>query len=327
MGTRVNCVVLCSSIPKITYEIEILKMQVKREKSAGVKMEPGIAVKREPVFGPGGLLRIKSEFQQSVGPFRVKREFKTEPGVPAEPLDIKPQLPPMGVAPAAAVPPSPTNVVPKLEPNAPQEDNRVAEVLKRHFKGEPGAAENTTNGSKKPRPAAPTPPKKKFKCHRCSYSVATVASLDNHVRYKHMKEPKPFRCTYNGNCGYTAMSNGTIVSHVNRVHLKVKKFKCRVAGCNYAGVYQRNLNQHAKIQHPEQFQADVKPRRMKAEWIDSPDSESDDEIEILPSVGDAVVTLSDEESHNSQNSSSLETSDIQEDGGGCDDQENGGEKA
>ena len=106
------------------------------------------------------------------------------------------------------------------------------------------------------------------------------------------------------------------------VHLQ-----CRVAGCNYAGVYQRNLNQHAKIQHPEQFQADVKPRRMKAEWIDSPDSESDDEIEILPSVGDAVVTLSDEESHNSQNSSSLETSDIQEDGGACDDQENGGEKA
>ena len=165
----------------------------------------------------------------------------------------------MGVAPAAAVPPSPTNVVPKLEPNAPQEDNRVAEVLKRHFKGEPGAAENTTNGSKKvsmqsiplqlprrspanmfdsntfltrfqkPRPAASAPPKKKFKCHRCSYSVATVASLDNHVRYKHMKEPKPFRCTYNGNCGYTAMSNGTIVSHVNRVHLKVKKFKVRGA--------------------------------------------------------------------------------------------------
>ena len=66
---------------------------------------------------------------------------------------------------------------------------------------------------------------------------------------------------------------------------------------------------------------------MKAEWIDSPDSESDDEIEILSSVGDAVVTLSDEESHNSQNSSSLETSDIQEDGGGRDAQENGGEKA
>ena len=69
-------------------------MEVKREKStpAGVKMEPGISVKREPVFGPGGLLRIKSEFQQSMGPFRVKREFKTEPGVPAEPLDIKPQV-------------------------------------------------------------------------------------------------------------------------------------------------------------------------------------------------------------------------------------------
>ena len=54
----------------------------------------------------------------------------------------------MGVAPATAVPP-PTNVVPKLEPNAPQEDNRVAEVLKRHFKGEPGAVENITNGPKK----------------------------------------------------------------------------------------------------------------------------------------------------------------------------------
>lgn len=49
----------------------------------------------------------------------------------------------MGVDPATAVPP-PTNVIPKLEPNAPQEDNRVAEVLKRHFKGEPGAADNTT---------------------------------------------------------------------------------------------------------------------------------------------------------------------------------------
>ena len=75
-------------------------------------------------------------------------------------------------------------------------------------------------------PPAPAP-EKKFKCHRCSYAATKIASLDNHVRYVHMKEPKPFRCTYNDNCRYSAMSNGSIVSHVNRVHLKVKRFKVK----------------------------------------------------------------------------------------------------
>ena len=76
-------------------------------------------------------------------------------------------------------------------------------------------------------PPAPAP-EKKFKCHRCSYAATKIASLDNHVRYVHMKEPKPFRCTYNDNCRYSAMSNGSIVSHVNRVHLKVKRFKVKL---------------------------------------------------------------------------------------------------
>ena len=62
-------------------------MEVKRENllSAGIKTEKGIAVKREPVFGPGGLLRIKRELS-SMSPTLIKREFK------AEPLDVKPQV-------------------------------------------------------------------------------------------------------------------------------------------------------------------------------------------------------------------------------------------
>ena len=61
-------------------------MEVKRENvlAARIKMEKGVSIKREPVFGPGGLLRIKREFA-SMSPM-IKREFK------AEPLDIKPQV-------------------------------------------------------------------------------------------------------------------------------------------------------------------------------------------------------------------------------------------
>jgi len=276
----------------------ILKMEVKRENvlSAGIKMEKGITVKREPLFGPGILSRIKREFS-SMSPMMIKREFK------AEPVDIKPQMPPMGIT-------------PKLEPNTVQA-NRVTEVMKRHFKGEPGATDKGTVDPKKPRPAAPAPPpalEKKFKCHRCSYAATKIASLDNHVRYKHMKEPKPFRCTYHGNCGFTAMTNGSIVSHVNRVHLKVKRFKCPVPGCSYAGVYQRNLNQHVKINHPERAPPVARPRKIKNETDSSNASESDnDEIEIL-SVSDAVITLSDEDSPNSLNNS-MDSSDILEDSG------------
>ena len=65
----------------------ILKMEVKRENvlSAGIKIEKGINVKREPLFGPGILSRIKREFS-SMSPMMIKREFK------AEPVDIKPQV-------------------------------------------------------------------------------------------------------------------------------------------------------------------------------------------------------------------------------------------
>ena len=66
----------------------ILKMEVKRENvlsAAMIKMEKGIAIKREPVFGPGGLLRIKREMGMS--PMMIKREL-----IKGEPLDIKPQV-------------------------------------------------------------------------------------------------------------------------------------------------------------------------------------------------------------------------------------------
>ena len=78
---------MCSASDKVEKVENFLKMDVKRENllSAGIKMEKGIAVKREPVFGPGGLLRIKRELS-SMSPMMIKREFK------AEPLDIKPQV-------------------------------------------------------------------------------------------------------------------------------------------------------------------------------------------------------------------------------------------
>ena len=42
----------------------------------------------------------------------------------------------------------PTCITPKLEPGTVQE-NRVTEVMKRHFKGEPGAADKGTDDPKK----------------------------------------------------------------------------------------------------------------------------------------------------------------------------------
>jgi len=289
--------------------------------AANIKMEKGISVKREPVFGPGqGLLRIKREFMGMAPMMNIKREM-----IKGEPLDVKPQITPMHQTTPMH---RPVGVTPKVEPGTVQE-SRVTEVLKRHFKGEPGVADKETDDPfnlKKirstPAPPPAPAPEKKFKCHRCSYAATKIASLDNHVRYVHMKEPKPFRCTYNDNCRYSAMSNGSIVSHVNRVHLKVKRFKCTVPGCSYAGVFQRNLNLHTRNAHPELAPSPVKrprkmlkheSRRVKNEAADSTASESDDDdIEILSAtISDSMITLTDEEAHNK----SVDCSETLEDSG------------
>merc|ERR1712117_797266 len=315
---------------KMTVENMLAAREIKKEKgialkenaaaplAANIKMEKGVSVKREPVFGPGGLLRIKREVMGMAPMMNIKREM-----IKGEPLDVKPQITPMHQTTPMH---RPMGVTPKLEPGTVQE-SRVTEVLKRHFKGEPGVAEKGADDPfnlKKTRSApAPPPapaPEKKFKCHRCSYAATKIASLDNHVRYVHMKEPKPFRCPYNDNCRYSAMSNGSIVSHVNRVHLKVKRFKCTVPGCSYAGVFQRNLNLHTRNAHPELAPSPVKrprkmlkheSRRVKNEAADSA-SESDDDIEILSAtISDSMITLTDEETHNK----SVDCSETLEDSG------------
>ena len=43
---------------------------------------------------------------------------------------------------------SPMGITPKLEPGTVKE-NRVTEVMKRHFKGEPGAADKSTDDPKR----------------------------------------------------------------------------------------------------------------------------------------------------------------------------------
>ena len=55
--------------------------------AANIKTEKGISVKREPVFGPGGLLRIKREFMGMAPMMQIKREM-----IKGEPLDVKPQV-------------------------------------------------------------------------------------------------------------------------------------------------------------------------------------------------------------------------------------------
>ena len=55
--------------------------------AANIKTEKGVSVKREPVFGPGGLLRIKREFMGMAPMMQIKREM-----IKGEPLDVKPQV-------------------------------------------------------------------------------------------------------------------------------------------------------------------------------------------------------------------------------------------
>ena len=84
---------------KMTVENMLAAREIKKEKgialkenaaaplAANIKMEKGVSVKREPVFGPGGLLRIKREFMGMAPMMNIKREM-----IKGEPLDVKPQV-------------------------------------------------------------------------------------------------------------------------------------------------------------------------------------------------------------------------------------------
>ena len=87
---------------KMTVENMLAAREIKKEKgialkenaaaplAANIKMEKGVSVKREPVFGPGqGLLRIKREFMGMAPMMNIKREM-----IKGEPLDVKPQVKP-----------------------------------------------------------------------------------------------------------------------------------------------------------------------------------------------------------------------------------------
>ena len=81
-------------------------------------------------------------------------------------------------------------------------------------------------------------PWKIFKCDLCPYVCSSKGNLrqrrnalKSHIKGVH--GPKNLVCQY---CGakYSSSQSGAFKDHVNAVHLKLRPYKCKVEGCDYA---------------------------------------------------------------------------------------------
>ncbi|TDL19016.1 hypothetical protein BD410DRAFT_792629 [Rickenella mellea] len=88
-----------------------------------------------------------------------------------------------------------------------------------------------------------------FKCNCCDQRFERKAELTRHeVLHSENVNDHKLECTYTG-CGYRTLQKSNLKTHINAVHLKLKKHKCRSEGCQSAFGDPASRVRHEKSQH------------------------------------------------------------------------------
>ena len=89
-----------------------------------------------------------------------------------------------------------------------------------------------------------------FECKECNKKFGTRFLLKSHNIRIHSDLPRLYDCTQN-DCKYRAKTLSNLNSHINSVHVKVRRFKCHYERCLKKFKTNRDLRQHLRFVHSD----------------------------------------------------------------------------